>query len=110
MAMHAYPNRIRELRGKLSQQKLADMVGCSKMSISDLERGEIQLTVDWMRKVAKALRVAPAELLNRDDNPDLLDEDERRLIDNYRSAGEEQRENIQRVTEALSPFRFQKTA
>jgi len=108
--MHAFPNRIRALRGKLSQQALADRIGCSKMQISDLERGEIQLTLDWMRKIGGALGVAPSDLLNPEDNPDRLADDERRLVANYRAAGEEQRENIQRVTEALSPFRQQTAA
>jgi transcriptional regulator with XRE-family HTH domain len=56
------PNRIRELRlaRDWSQQKLADLVGVSKVTISDLERGKMQLTLDYMKRIAAALGVTPA--------------------------------------------------
>jgi transcriptional regulator with XRE-family HTH domain len=58
------PNRIRELRlaaqPKLSQQSLADLVGVSKPTISDLENGKMTLTQDYMRRLARALHVLPA--------------------------------------------------
>lgn len=59
------PNRIRELRERagLSQWKLGEIVGTSAPQIGRLEIGSRQLTVDWMRKIARALGVQPADLL-----------------------------------------------
>jgi transcriptional regulator with XRE-family HTH domain len=105
LPMFSEPNRIRELRRARdwSQQHLADLVGVSKVTISDLELGKMQLTVDYMRRLAIALtvpgsRVSPADLLTVDDNPYLpRDDNERALVSDYRSADEIQREIIRRV-------------
>lgn len=61
----AYPNRIREVRRqrKLSQEVLGEMVGCTNQQISNLENGRVQLTHDWLRRLAKALHCAPADFL-----------------------------------------------
>jgi transcriptional regulator with XRE-family HTH domain len=99
------PNRIRELRRDKdwSQQTLADMIGVSKVTISDLERGKMQLTLEYMRRIAAALGVTPGELLSADDNPLLPSAaDERALIERFRDASPEERANISRVTEALT--------
>jgi transcriptional regulator with XRE-family HTH domain len=97
------PNRIRELRmaRDWSQDRLAEAVGCSKMTISDLERGNVGLTVEWMRRIALVLQITPGELLSRDDNPLLPEGAERELVDRYRHATQEERQSIERVTEAL---------
>ena len=69
------PNRLRELREEVSltQQQLADRAHvASKVTISDLERGRTQMTLDWMRRLAAALgpRYRAADLLNDDDRAD----------------------------------------
>lgn len=105
LPMFTDPNRIRELRRlrDWSQQKLADLVGVSKVTISDLELGKMALTLDYMRRVSSALsssgdRVSPADLLTVEDNPYLpRGDDERDLVEDYRSADELQREIIRRV-------------
>lgn len=107
LPMFTDPNRIRELRlaRDWSQQTLADLVGVSKVTISDLERGKMALTVDYMRRVAAALttsggRVTPAELLTIEDNPYLPRDDvEREVIEHFRQADTAQREMIRRVAE-----------
>jgi transcriptional regulator with XRE-family HTH domain len=105
--MADFPNRIRELRLERtwSQDTLALAVGCSKVQISDLERGKVQLTVEWMRRIAPALGVTPADLLSVQDNPLLLSDTERDFIARLRSATPEQREYVGRVTDALIPYR-----
>jgi transcriptional regulator with XRE-family HTH domain len=98
------PNRIRELRlaKQWSQQALADKIHVSKVTISDLERGKMQLTLDYMKRIAAALDVTPGELLSPEDNPLLPTGSERELIERYRDATPDARENIDRVTEALT--------
>lgn len=101
------PNRIRELRlaADLSQQALADAIGVSKVTISDLERGKMQLTVDYMRRLARALRVATADLLARDDNPYSLSVQEREFVDRLREADPDQRDQLARVADVMFPWK-----
>lgn len=58
-------NRIRELRERrgLTVYELAERIGTTGAQISRLELGQRKLTEDWMRKLALALDVHPAELL-----------------------------------------------
>lgn len=89
---------------KMSQQALADMIGVSKVTISDLERGSMQLTQDYMRRIAHALGVTAADILPRCDNPEALTFEERELINQYRQATEDQRDQLKRVADVLTPF------
>lgn len=58
-------NRIRVLREAkgLSVDQLGALIGTSGAQISRLETGERKLTESWMRRIAKALEVPPADLL-----------------------------------------------
>lgn len=100
------PNRIRELRmaAKRSQQWLGDKVGVSKVTISDLERGKMRLDVEYMRRIAAALGVEAADLLPLTDNAYALSSEERRLIDQLRTATPEQRDQVHRVADVLVPW------
>lgn len=106
------PNRIREFRmaAKLSQQKIADAIGVSKMTISDLERGNILLNLDYMERIADVLKVAPADLLPTRLNPDALDPAERELISRYREATEDERDQVRKVADVLLPYRHEPKA
>lgn len=111
VAMDQAPNRIRELRmakhdarGKWSQQRLADAIGVSKVTISDLEAGKMHLTQDYMRRIAAALDVAPADLLPLAENPEALTLEERRLITQLRAASDDQREQLHKVADVIAPF------
>lgn len=101
------PNRIRELRmaAGLSQQAVADRVGVAKMTISALETGKMQLTLEYMRRIASALGAATTDLMPLEDNPEALSLDERRLIEALRAAPEEQREQLHRVADVITPWR-----
>lgn len=89
----------------LSQDQLAELVGCSKMQISGLERGKPKLDVDWMRRLAEPLGVLPADLLSDDDNPWRLNTAERQLLTRYRNADDGQQAQIAQVAEVLAPFK-----
>ncbi len=60
-----YPNRIRQWRMALnmSQGRLAALTGTSQPQIDRLEKGERRLTMDWVARIAAALSVPPAALL-----------------------------------------------
>ncbi|MGN6124781.1 MAG: helix-turn-helix domain-containing protein [Sphingomonas oligoaromativorans] len=102
--MSDYPNRIRELRltRGWSQDQLAERVGCSKMQISGLERGKPILDTIWMRRLADALGVYPADLLSVEDNPMRVSDVERRYLQRYRNASPEEKATLERVTDAVT--------
>lgn len=60
-----WPNRIREIRTsrQWSAEKLGKLCSTSQQQIQRLESGERRLTQEWMERISKALRVAPADLL-----------------------------------------------
>lgn len=59
-------NRIRELRIKadLSQEKLSFTCNLDRTYIGSVERGERNISALNLRKIAKALKINPSELLN----------------------------------------------
>lgn len=61
-------NRVREVRKTrgLGLNDLAKKIGVSMSAMSKLETGQMQLTVRYLDKIAKALDVAPAALLPPD--------------------------------------------
>lgn len=104
--MDQAPNRIRalRLRAALSQQALADQLGVSKVTISSLECGRMQLSLDYMKRLAQALAVPPVDLLLEQEQNAFLRAEEMELIRAYRAAGSFQRELIQRVAEQRSGY------
>lgn len=106
VAMADLPNRLFELRRSagLSQQELADRVGCSKMHVSGIERGMREFSLSMMRRFADVLGVSVAELLCRADNPMLLAPQELNFLDTYRRAEPEKQAELQRVADAIVPF------
>ena len=103
LAMHP-PNRIRALRtaAGFSQERLGELLGLSGGQVSHLENGARNLTLEWMKRIAKALNVSPAELLTDEDNPDRLAADERRVVDAMRSADTTARQHISAMAAAIS--------
>lgn len=65
--MSTRANRIKDLRKvrKLTQQALADRLGCSRETVSRLESstGGMQLDEQWIYRIADALDVEPGDLL-----------------------------------------------
>jgi transcriptional regulator with XRE-family HTH domain len=73
-------NRLKELREQkgFTQQGLADALGSHAITISRLERGNMQLTASWMERIAAALGVSMRDLVGEPDEPDEIG---RRLAD-----------------------------
>ena len=109
VAIHAaqlppLPNQIRaaRLRAGLSQTALGDRIEVSKVTISSLEVGRMQLTLDYIRRFAQVLAVSPLELLNEDEQHSLLRTGELALLRDYRKAEKIQRAMIRRVAEPIA--------
>lgn len=56
--------RARRLDLKLSQEKLADAAGVDRTYVGSVERGERNLSLQNIVKLATALQVEPADLLH----------------------------------------------
>ena len=59
-------NNIKKYRAarQLSQEDLAELCGLHRTYISDIERCERNVSIDNIGKIADALNVLPADLLN----------------------------------------------
>jgi transcriptional regulator with XRE-family HTH domain len=104
------PNRIREIRlaQRMSQGELAELVGCSTMQISGLERGKPKLDQHWMARVADALRVAPGDLLLPHENPKAArDDQELAWLELFRNTPPEHRAQLLQVGESVAGFAHQ---
>jgi transcriptional regulator with XRE-family HTH domain len=64
----AFGRKVKDLRRslKLSQADLADDAGIRRALVSEVERGEANLTLNSIVRIAIALDVEPAELLSLD--------------------------------------------
>jgi transcriptional regulator with XRE-family HTH domain len=70
------PNRIREWRSRrrMSLAELGETVGLSRSEISKLENGSRRVRADHLVALAKALKVPPEDLMDRDTVRDMLGE------------------------------------
>ena len=61
-----FGNRVREerLKRKLSQEEFADIVGVHRTYIGMIERAEKNITLTNIEKIASALNIKSAALLN----------------------------------------------
>lgn len=64
-----FAHNLRKVRTRqgISQEKLADLCDLHRTYVSSVERGERNITVDNMERLAVALGVDIRELLNPDD-------------------------------------------
>lgn len=79
MAEHLNNNvkHLRSVKG-ISQQTLADKIGVDRSTISRIENGEIETTIDNAMKIANVLKVNIEDLITKDltfDNGTLIDVD-----------------------------------
>jgi transcriptional regulator with XRE-family HTH domain len=57
--------RIRKAR-RLTQSQLAEAVGANQATISKIEKGQGNPTLDMIQRIAAALKVHPSQLFTRD--------------------------------------------
>lgn len=102
--MEDAPNRVRELRMAkgLSQASLGEAIGVHKMTVSDIERGQIELTLSYMRKLSRALEVEIDELFAKEDHPGRMTDEERELISAFRQSQDAARSFLLASARAVS--------
>lgn len=61
-----FARKLKEFRNKnrLSQEELADMAGLHRTYVGSVERGERNISIDNMERLASALKINVKELLN----------------------------------------------
>lgn len=84
--------RIKEVREQkgIKQAELADRIDLSRPYLAQIESGQRNLTAARQEKIAKALDVSPIELIDFDAPSE---DDEKLLLNAFRSMSEEQRAN-----------------
>ena len=91
---HEQPHYLKEWRKfrRMTQEALADAIETTKSVISDMERGNLQLSPKWAHRIAPVLRTTAGHLIDTD--PNALDND---VLEIWASIPEENREQAARV-------------
>jgi transcriptional regulator with XRE-family HTH domain len=83
--------RIRELRLKkgMLQEELARKAGLSPSALSNFEQGRRRTSLDWLRKIGKALGVSVSDLIpeSRTRKPLAENKEEEKLLAHWRKIG-----------------------
>lgn len=77
---------VRKQRG-LTLAELAARIGTTADQLSRLERGERQVTLGWLERIARGLNVEPVSLIGGE----VIDDDERAWLHCYRKMSGEER-------------------
>lgn len=95
-------DRIREIRNDqgLNQSELAERVGTSQSTISQLEKGSRNPSYKTLRQVAEALGVSVSYLVEEEDVAELTDEEEA-FFREYRGLSEEARDQLREYSAFL---------
>lgn len=82
--------RIREYREErgMSQKELADKIGVSNSRVSNWEQGINRPDADILADLCRVLKVSPSELLDVHLSTDELNDQERKVIQAYRTKKE----------------------
>lgn len=67
-ARKIFAKKLKELRVQmgLSQEELADIAGLHRTYVGSVERGERNISIDNMERLASALKIEIKDLLNND--------------------------------------------
>lgn len=100
-------NRLRELRENLdwSQQRLADAVEptTSQAQIDRLEKGERKLTVEWARRLAKALGCHWTEIYPEDERGGRAVQMSKQMAKIFETLSPKQQEALYELAQSMVP-------
>lgn len=98
-------NRIAELRAArgLSITQMAEKVNANLQTYHDVETGKTRLSLDWMRRIARALDVFPSELLLPADLKYDLSDAELELLLLIRALPDDRRNLVPAIIASIRP-------
>lgn len=90
MLKYEIGKRIRQYREErgMSQKELADKIGVSNSRVSNWEQGINRPDADILADLCRVLKVSPSELLDVHLSTDELNDQERKVIQAYRTKKE----------------------
>lgn len=96
--------RIRQIRKSkgLSIYKLSQETGISQNHISDLELGRRKPSVETLKRLIVPLGITMSELFNESNEVSILSENERELIENYRTLPDNKAEGLLNLSRLLN--------
>lgn len=96
-------NRIAELRRErgLTQEALAENLRTTRAQIANLERGARGLTLEWMRRLARALNCTAADLLIEEDVGLRLTDREAEMVGSWRELPSELQSRLYNAVNAF---------
>lgn len=92
---------IRKAKG-LSIYKLSQDTGISQNHISDLELGRRKPSVETLKRLIVPLGITLSELFNENTEVSILTENERELVENYRTLPDNKAENLLNLSRLLN--------
>lgn len=92
---------IRKAKG-LSIYKLSQDTGISQNHISDLELGRRKPSVETLKRLIVPLGITLSELFNENTEVSILTENERELVENYRTLPDNKSENLLNLSRLLN--------
>ncbi len=95
--------RLAELRNAkgLTKYRLTQITGVSGDHIKGIENGTRQPTIDTLQRLVEALGLTIAEFFNENKESAFLSDNERKLLENYRTISEEKAAALLSISEAL---------
>ena len=104
--MNSFGQRLRELRKKhnFSQTELGNLTGIHFSHISRYERGAAQPTAETLTRIADALKIPVAALLEDDQSARMKDSEFRSQLEEAESLPDEERHILKRL---IGAFLFQ---
>ena len=96
--------RIRQIRKSkgLSIYKLSQETGISQNHISNLELGRRKPSVETLKRLIVPLGITMSELFNESNEVSILSENERELIENYRTLPDNKAEGLLNLSRLLN--------
>ena len=97
-------NRLRDIRKSkgLSIYKLSQETGISQNHICDLEHGRRKPSVETLKRLIIPLGISMAELFNENGEISVLSDNERELVENYRTLDDEKAQGLLNIGRLLN--------
>lgn len=94
--------RIKQLRGKMTQQEFADLLGLGRVTVTRYENGSRTPDAEFIAKSNAILGVDPIWLLTGMGTSPVLNSRESALLDNYRNSNDQGKKAVETTASAFA--------